>query len=46
MVIAEKIREAAKKYRYALLVLLAGVLLMLLPTRSKTQTKAETDSGG
>lgn len=46
MVISEKIRELAKKYRYVLLVLLAGILLMLLPTRGKTQTKAETDSGG
>lgn len=40
MVIPEKIRELVKKYRYVLLVLLVGILLMLLPTR-KTQPHTE-----
>lgn len=34
-----KIREFLVKYRYALLVLLVGLVLMLLPTGSDSQTK-------
>ena len=40
-----KIREFLVKYRYALLVLLVGLVLMLLPTGSDPQTKQPiTDS--
>ena len=40
-----KIREFLVKYRYALLVLLVGLVLMLLPTGSDPQTKQpETES--
>ena len=40
-----KIREFLVKYRYALLVLLVGLVLMLLPTGSVPQTKqTETES--
>lgn len=43
MVIPEKIRELAK-YRYVLLVLLVGVLLMLLPTHKTATHKEESCS--
>lgn len=44
MVSPKRIRELMKKYRYVLLVLLAGILLMLLPGKKteKTVSKSET----
>lgn len=38
-VVPEKIKQAVKKYRYPLLVLLIGVILMLIPTGKKQQTQ-------
>ena len=40
--IKNKVAEIVKKYKYALLVLLLGIGLMLLPSRSEQKTKVET----
>ena len=45
VVLTDKITEIFKKYRYVLIVLAAGILLMLLPGKdAETQTKVATEA--
>lgn len=43
MVSPKRIRELMKKYRYVLLVLLAGILLMLLPGKKTEKTVSKSE---
>ena len=42
--IGSKVTEGIKKYRYALLIVLIGLVLMLIPTKSSTKTIDETQT--
>ena len=43
-VIAGKVTDILKKYRYALLVLVIGLVLMAIPTQSTKKSNAVTDN--
>lgn len=44
LALQEKVTECIKKYRYAILILLIGVFLMLLPTGKKPAAQAKTET--